>query len=159
MLCDLRDRLRLRRLRRAERRLNARYHKTISAASSAQEKADLEQQQAAEYWETIEPERDDILTRRTCRAADRAGVACPPYPTLLDDAGSKYWRRCNYTNRYLLTQEGHWLTWQRIREVRNYQRARWHSLLTILIGFLGVLAALVSALVSLGILHHLFPPP
>lgn len=152
MFDALRDRFELARWRRSHRSHNRTYRREIDAAKSTNEKEQLAGESYAVFRDTIEPYLQELETRRTARTAARLGVALPPYPSNIQE-GNDTWLYCSYRGRLFLTDEGHWRAWQHIREVRDYRRT-WLAVLT---GFVGLLVALVSALVSLGLLHRLAP--
>lgn len=146
----LHDRFQLHRYRRAHRRHNREYERWIKATTTDHEKEALAAEQYAVFRDTIEPYLNKAETRHALRVARRYGVASPAYPN--GPEGDEFWRWCSYQG-YSLTDEGHWGLSQRIREVQTHRR----QLLAILTGFVGVLAALVSALIALGLLRGRSP--
>lgn len=145
----LRTRWKLWRHRRAWHSRQRAYEQRRDAATTNKQRQQIESEEAAEYIDLFEPKDDRLETEYMHRLANRFHVHLPAYPD--PPKNNENWHFNDRLNRYVLTSDGCWLVRTRIHKVQELRRGR----LLMLTALISALAALVSALVSLGLVQRL----
>jgi len=154
MFATIRYRWQLWRVHQQRKRNYRAFRRKVAAVTTPEERHRVIREDdlsAIDIWQ-LEPEQQRLETEYTRRVAERFNV---PVPTISLPLKPGVWEFSEPLDTYLLTPEARWKIWSRIWMVKDRRAQRRQRSLSLVIALVGVFAAAVSALVTLGLLHRL----